>query len=135
MSRPATTPNAVFAKRRQLQRRRQRLREWYLDLKASMKCNDCGFSHPAVIQLHHISGKKTKNLSSLKGASKARVLEEMSKCIPLCANCHAIRHYNEGYAEIRAASTLANPAFASQAASPELPWMENFLTRHQPDET
>ncbi len=31
------------------------------------------------------------------GYGKALILSEIKKCIPLCANCHAIRHYDEDY--------------------------------------
>ncbi len=43
------------------------------------KCYDCGYEeHPEIIMIHHIDGDRTN------GA--------IDNLIPLCPNCHAIRH-------------------------------------------
>lgn len=72
---------------------------WYIqDLKASLCCTDCGFKHPAALQFHHRNKEdKVFNIGDAgrRKLSLERVKAEIKKCIVLCANCHAIRHWNE----------------------------------------
>ena len=70
--------------------------EW-LKFKASLSCAHCGFSHPAVIDFHHVVRDGTKlDVNRLVGANcYARAYEEIKKCKPLCANCHRILHWDE----------------------------------------
>ena len=68
--------------------------EWWKEYKSQFSCAQCGESHPACIHFHHDGDDKEDNVSSLVVAGcKERVLEEISKCIPLCANCHAKLHW------------------------------------------
>jgi hypothetical protein len=63
-------------------------------IKTLAGCKDCGYrAHPAALDFHHLD-KKTFSLSraASKGASLARLLQEISRCVVLCANCHRIRH-------------------------------------------
>jgi hypothetical protein len=73
---------------------------WFYDLKRTLKCAVCGQSFPDcpdIIDFHHIKGKESaKNRigSMVTGKEpKARILVEVEKCIPLCANCHRKVHY------------------------------------------
>lgn len=56
-------------------------------------CTDCQVSYPYyVMQLDHINDDKVANLSALiRNAGMQKVLDELAKCEPVCANCHAIR--------------------------------------------
>lgn len=83
----------IIAKQRA--RRIAALIEWH-DYKLTLSCTQCGFSHPAVIDFHHVVYEDKQNVGELarKGRVKA-AFEEAKKCIPLCANCHRILHYNE----------------------------------------
>jgi len=84
-----------IAKIRQAQRRKE-FKEWYSEYKSNLKCSKCGFSHPAALDFHHTdSSKKDFTLGSKSTFSKKRFLEEVKKCIVLCANCHRIHHYDE----------------------------------------
>jgi NAD-dependent dihydropyrimidine dehydrogenase PreA subunit len=60
-------------------------------------CHDCKQVYPSyVYDFHHINGDKEESPSHLirnKGIDNAAVLEELNKCILLCANCHRIRHH------------------------------------------
>ena len=63
------------------------------EIKIKYGCVDCGYKeHPAALQFDHID-PLTKSFKV--GASVCRnlvkVLEEISKCEVLCANCHAIK--------------------------------------------
>lgn len=73
-----------------------KIREWYRELKKTLKCERCGFAHPAALAFHHIDGKeKVAEVSVLvsQSSSKKRIQEEIAKCEVLCHNCHAIHHY------------------------------------------
>lgn len=67
------------------------------DMKSEAKCSKCGFSHPAALHYHHDKGNKKARVAALvaKSSSMKGVLAEIAKCVVLCANCHAIEHYNE----------------------------------------
>ncbi len=76
--------------------RRERLWEFYNQLKENLECTQCGESHPATLQFHHLDPqKKDFNLSESisQGYSAERIKREIAKCIVLCANCHAKVHY------------------------------------------
>ncbi len=74
-------------------------RKWYGELKETLKCETCGENHPATLDFHHINSQ-TKDFGVAAGLtrlnlSKAKILEEISKCVVLCSNCHRKLHYNE----------------------------------------
>lgn len=77
----------------------QRLREirkWITEYKKKQICSDCGLDDYRVLQFHHIDpSDKVLEISNAtsKSWSIARIKTEIDKCITLCANCHAIRHY------------------------------------------
>jgi len=61
------------------------------------KCCRCGWDkHPAALQFHHTDPSiKEFNLNAnTLLREKGNYEEELSKCILLCANCHAIEHQN-----------------------------------------
>jgi transcription elongation factor Elf1 len=77
--------------------RRVAIREYIQDIKNQLYCADCGERHPATLQFHHRNSEdKTFAIGKAvnRGFSLDRIKKEMQKCIVLCANCHAIRHYN-----------------------------------------
>jgi hypothetical protein len=78
------------ARRRQdeNQRKLKKILDGYL---VNHPCVDCGESDPLVLEFDHVRGK-THNVSSMKGYTKKRVLEEIRKCEVRCANCHKRRH-------------------------------------------
>jgi citrate lyase alpha subunit len=74
------------------------VREKWTQYKATKSCFRCGFSHPAVIDFHHVikEGKRSVNkLLSKHNSLKAAIREAEEKCIPLCSNCHRILHWTE----------------------------------------
>ena len=79
--------------------RQKRLQKWLFDYKSTLKCETCGMNHPATLQFHH-KNPKLKDINvgrAIKDLQwgKKRILEEISKCQVLCANCHFIHHWNE----------------------------------------
>jgi len=77
-------------------RRLDQIRLWFHDMKRDeLVCEECGEGHPACIEFHHPNDDKTLGVSRMvnQGHSRDRIREETAKCVPLCANCHAKRHY------------------------------------------
>ncbi len=73
-------------------------------------CQDCGFNHPAALDLHHLDPAtkhpflKTRMLQDGTGRRTYRgwyamsfvdIEKELAKCIVLCSNCHRIREWEE----------------------------------------
>lgn len=70
-----------------LQRHHQRM----ADLK-SAPCMDCGDHFPSVaMDYDHVRGVKFRMISTMANYSWERVLNEVSKCDLVCANCHRLR--------------------------------------------
>jgi hypothetical protein len=73
------------------------LYEYVQVVKSQLHCMDCGEHHPATLQFHHPNPEdKEFNVADAvrNGTSLDRIKNKIEKCIVLCANCHAIRHYN-----------------------------------------
>lgn len=77
--------------------KRGRRNDW-INYKAEQKCVHCGAQHPAIIDFHHVVRDATKQSVNRLAANcrwKEARKEAETKCIPLCANCHRIFHWNE----------------------------------------
>jgi hypothetical protein len=87
--------NQVETRLRNAQTKRKKREDWHI-FKSTLKCTNCGFSHPAVLDFHHVDRKDKKSVHKLaqNGNYKAAI-EEIKKCIVLCANCHRIVHHDE----------------------------------------
>lgn len=86
-------------KRRSNQKKREKRcqeREWWTEYKKNnVRCSQCGESHPAVIDFHHINPEeKDRNPSGWMRMHGKKLFEELAKCIPLCSNCHRKLHRN-----------------------------------------
>jgi len=71
---------------------------WFRRYKSTLHCEDCGISHPAVLQFHHRNkAEKKMAVSALvsRASSLKQITNEIKKCDVLCANCHAKRHWRE----------------------------------------
>jgi hypothetical protein len=57
------------------------------------KCCNCGNKYPScVYDFHHIDKKTADPSYIIASGSIAKIAEEISKCVLLCANCHRIEH-------------------------------------------
>lgn len=71
--------------------KRKKLRDLINSFKT--ECSKCGYNEcKQALQFHHINGDKKFNISEARGRTEQRVLEEIRKCILICANCHAKEH-------------------------------------------
>lgn len=84
------------AKVRQANRRKE-FKEWYKNYKKNLKCERCGFTHPAALDFHHKDPKEKRFTigAEIVNCSKQELLEEIQKCEVICSNCHRILHYEE----------------------------------------
>ena len=58
------------------------------------KCVECGETHLACLQFHHLDPEiKEIEWSKLKQRSWDIQKAELDKCVCLCGNCHAKIHY------------------------------------------
>lgn len=71
---------------------RQRVREKMLAYLRGKSCVDCGILDIVVFEFDHVRGEKVDDVSKLmKKGCWGRVLNELTKCDVVCANCHRIR--------------------------------------------
>lgn len=88
--------NKTAVKARSAVQRKSFQKQWE-EFKSKQVCIKCGFSHPAAIDFHHVeyhpSNRKLHKL--LGNRSFKSALEGVQKCVPMCANCHRIHHFEE----------------------------------------
>lgn len=79
------------------EKRTRKNREFTSRVKRMYGCANCGYkSHPAALHFDHINRKEKQGVvSNLVNGTRAKLKDEMRKCRILCANCHAIKTYEE----------------------------------------
>jgi hypothetical protein len=72
-------------------------RDRWIEFKAAQKCTQCGLQHPAVIDFHHVIRENKQSVHKLaaNGSFRKARKEAEEKCVPLCANCHRMLHFEE----------------------------------------
>jgi hypothetical protein len=81
----------------QVSANKHKYRDKWREYKATLSCINCGFSHYAALDFHHVVKSPTnRSVNQLlrKDAYKA-AYEEIKKCVVLCANCHRVHHHDE----------------------------------------
>lgn len=74
--------------------RQQDIKDWFVDLKSQLKCNRCPEDFIYCLEFHHTDPEEKEfSVSQMRGYSKEKILEEISKCEVLCANCHRKEHH------------------------------------------
>jgi len=78
--------------KKRIRKNRQKL----ITHKKTLCCKACGLDDYRVLEFHHL-GDKENSISRMVGVgySWKNIVKEMSKCIPLCSNCHRIEHWQE----------------------------------------
>lgn len=72
---------------------RRKLVDWFTEYKKTLACVLCGEKEPACLDFHHLRDKDREVAVMVKnGAGKQAILDEISKCIIVCANCHRKIH-------------------------------------------
>ena len=86
-------PDYIAKDRATKKRLRKERKEWWDEYRKEFVCKRCGIDDPRVLDFHHTDpSKKIMEISNMtqRGHSKERILEELAKCVCLCANCHRI---------------------------------------------
>lgn len=69
----------------------------FMAYKETLACTDCGLSFagkPYLCDFHHTDPLvKDVEVSTMRTYSLKALMKEISKCVPLCANCHRTRHH------------------------------------------
>ena len=89
--------NKELTKERTRVNKKKQKVEWDA-FKGSQACSHCGVSHPSgvIIDWHHVIREGKQSVHTLvKNSRYAAAMEEIKKCIPLCANCHRVLHWEE----------------------------------------
>ena len=76
-------------------KKRQENITWYREYKKGKQCVVCGESERVCLEFHHLDGdSKDIEVSKLQYStySQKKILEEIEKCVILCANCHRKVH-------------------------------------------
>jgi hypothetical protein len=76
--------------------KRKATKRWE-EFKKTLKCINCGFDHHAALDFHHVTRDpdNVKINTLVKNNAYKAAKREIAKCVPLCANCHRIHHYEE----------------------------------------
>ncbi len=83
---------------------KDRARQEWIAYKSKQRCSYCRKKHPAIIDFHHVikRDKRSVNYLAVKQSNIVEAIKEAEeKCIPLCANCHRILHWDETRADMR----------------------------------
>lgn len=75
--------------------------EWWKDYKEKLSCQVCGESRSWCLDFHHVdpSTKEGTLSSMIRSKSREAILEEITKCVVVCRNCHADIHYKQDTAQ------------------------------------
>lgn len=92
-------------KRKREERARKMHRyQWTAIQSLGGECEGCGIKateeNMVIFDFHHIhKDTKVDNISNLLAKSKSLliIMEEASKCILFCSNCHRLHHKKHGY--------------------------------------
>jgi len=81
--------------RARLYKRRQKNKEFVLEIQSKNGCIDCGESHPACLDFHHRNPeeKEIEIAIAIEDWSLERLKKEIVKYEILCSNCHRKRHW------------------------------------------
>lgn len=71
----------------------EKQKQKFIAFKATQKCAKCDENDIRCLDFHHVNKEtKVRNVSNMMKFSFEKIMEEVSKCIVLCANCHRKEH-------------------------------------------
>jgi predicted HNH restriction endonuclease len=85
-------PNDIAYNRK----RKQKIKADFAEYKKTLSCSHCGLKDYRVLDFHHERDKEMGIHHMLSQAyAMERIMAEVKKCIPLCANCHRLVHWKD----------------------------------------
>lgn len=97
-------PYADPDKQREFQKYHKRAtKTWFWEYKENLACERCGFDNAAALHFHHPKGRKGDPVSRMvnKNVSRVKIMDEIDLCEIICANCHAVEHFEKYTAHAR----------------------------------
>jgi hypothetical protein len=77
-------------------KRKQKIKIDFAEYKKTLSCSHCGLKDYRVLDFHHERDKEMGIHRMLsQGLVIEKIMAEVEKCIPLCANCHRIVHWKD----------------------------------------
>lgn len=84
----------LYIKRKEITKKA--LKDWFVDYKSTLKCEICGYNKCIeALDFHHINvDEKDFAISVMINSqmNKTNIINEINKCMILCANCHREIH-------------------------------------------
>lgn len=81
------------------ERQKGAMQDWYFEYKKTMKCSRCPEKREPCLDFHHVDPEQkrfeVKRMMKKGACSFESLMEEVKKCIILCANCHRMHHWQE----------------------------------------
>ena len=80
--------------------KRSEYKAWVAEIKLERGCARCGYKeHACALDFNHLDPQQKSRRIASDVTTKEQLLEEVSKCEVLCANCHRVHtqlndHYN-----------------------------------------
>lgn len=86
--------NGIRMKRFYNSKRYEKRRDLLNDIKLKSGCIDCGYkAHPSALHFDHLQSKRIqRGFGQNVSLNWDFIMQEVSRCVVRCANCHAIRH-------------------------------------------
>jgi len=88
----------IDKKRKYDKGRRQENKQWFVNYKKTLKCENCPEDRYYCLVFHHRNPEeKKRGIADMVRTrfSKETILKETAKCQVLCANCHRELHWKE----------------------------------------
>jgi len=83
--------NNAPSKKLVTQKFQQLRRDLINKIKTDRGCAKCGYNtHPAALDFNHVRGEKSFGVGQDPKIAMHKLLDEISKCEILCANCHRV---------------------------------------------
>jgi hypothetical protein len=89
-------PKPSLSPAERVRMKREKMRSFIREYKATHPCVDCGEADPIVLEFDHREpSEKSFSLSDARRLSLSKIAAEIAKCDVRCANCHRRRTHHE----------------------------------------
>ena len=105
----AEEPSVAKPKPPKKQKKLTVVQSTYDKIQKEQCCADCGYKEiPKILVSHHLvlgnvkprTGRRGRTMSPRDAKNLTEMYAELGKCVWLCYNCHAKRHYNKDTGKI-----------------------------------
>lgn len=93
--RSSANPNHKANNRKSNKARKDRAKNFFLDIRKNSQCKFCGENCEHCLDFHHLDpATKVEAVGTMVAQARSlkQIKEEIAKCIVLCSNCHRKLH-------------------------------------------